>query len=411
MKVAIRFILALAFFTGFAFTVAAQELPAGTKVLAQTSTDVKFYPATIVKKSLDGYTVQFEDGSVQDVLQADMAFEQALDPAELKPDVKVAVFLYGEFYPGRIYEIGEDGNCTVAWESGGTDPATSENLHARMAPRTDPRPTPAVEAPVVASPAATAPKVSGSAAQPTPAAPAKPAPAAVSPAAPPPAAANNDDNPLAAILGMAGDRYLMTYSQVLPVKSATLTAKTELADITLDIPQDYIPVGLDFKVKNKSGKALTIDWSKCYVSSFAGVKRSIYHLDYQALEDLPATEKPSDVSAGAEQSFSLRPRDGLVTTFHPAEYDANGVLQPKWNEILNTMLFFGPDLPNALTFGTSQADKDKDLGLRRKNVVGKSFKVGIALISGGKPSVVEFTVRIEDLKFTHEANMLDSIGK
>ena len=172
-----------------------------------------------------------------------------------------------------------------------------------------------------------------------------------------------------------------------------------------------MPVGLDFKIKNKSGKALAIDWSKCYIGSFAGVKHAIYHVQHQALEDIPAVEKPSDVPAGAEQSFSMRSRDGIVTTFHPADYDENGTLQPKWNEILNNKMFYGPDLPNALTNGTSQADQAKDLDLMRKNVVGKSFKVGVALVSGGKTSVVEFTVRIDDLKKSHEANMLDSIGK
>ena len=122
-------------------------------------------------------------------------------------------------------------------------------------------------------------------------------------------------------------------------------------------------------------------------------------------------EKPSDVPAGTEQSFSMRSRDGIVTTFHPADYDENGTLQPKWNEILNNKMFYGPDLPNALTNGTSQADQTKDLDLMRKNVVGKSFKVGVALVSGGKTSVVEFTIRIDDLKKSHEANLLDSIGK
>ncbi len=40
-----------------------QDLPSGTTVLVQTNTDVKFYPATIVKKILDGYRVKFEDGT------------------------------------------------------------------------------------------------------------------------------------------------------------------------------------------------------------------------------------------------------------------------------------------------------------------------------------------------------------
>ena len=184
-----------------------------------------------------------------------------------------------------------------------------------------------------------------------------------------------------------------------------------LADITLDIPQDYVPVGLDFKIKNKSGKALSIDWSKCYITSFAGAKHGVYHVEQQALEDIPAVEKPSDVPVGTEQSFSARSRDGIVTVFHPAEYDAKGALQPKWNEILNNKMFYGPDLPNAMTHGTSQSDQAKDLDMMRKNVIGKSFKVGIALVSGGKTSIVEFTIRIDDLKKSHEANMLDDIGK
>ncbi|MCX7023324.1 MAG: hypothetical protein NT080_01735 [Spirochaetes bacterium] len=404
MKASVRLVFSLAVATGFSFAVAAQDLPAGAKVLAQTNTDVKFHPATVMKEALDGYTVKFEDGTVQDILQADMAFDETADPAKLKPDVKVAVNSFGNFYPGRIYEIGEDGNYTVAWESGGTDPVILEDLHIRMAPRTDPRPVPV--APAAAEPA---PNASATAAQPAPAS----APEVkAAPATPPPMAGSDEDSFLAAILGMAGDRFLMTHSQTAPVKSTTLAVKIELADITLDIPQDYVPVGLDFKTRNKPGKLLAIDWAKCYVTSFAGAKHAIYHMQYHALEDIPAVEKPSEVPAGAELSFSMRSRDGIVTTLHPAGYDANGILQPKWNEILGNRLFYGADLPNALTNSTSQGDQAKDLDSMCKNVIGRSFKIGIALMSGGgKTSVVEITVRIDDLRKTHEGNMLDTIGK
>ena len=410
MRSIVRLLLALAIAASFGITLAAQDLPAGTKVLAQSNTDTKFLSATVVKTALDGYTITFEDGRVQDVLQADMAYDQVADPAKLAVDVKVAANSYGDFFPGRIYEVGEDGTYMVAWESSGADPVTLENLHLRMAPRKDPRPTPPAVAATTEKPAATSP----AAKSPTPAAAAataaKPAKPDAKPAAPS-MAGSDDENPLMAILGMAGDRYLMTYSLTAPTKSPTLMAKTDLADITLDIPQDYVPVGLDFKIKNKSGKALAIDWSKCYISSFAGAKHGVYHVQQQALEDIPAVEKPSDVPAGTEQSFSARSRDGIVTVFHPAEYDAKGALQPKWNEILNNKMFYGPDLPNAMTHGTSQSDQAKDLDMMRKNVIGKSFKVGIALVSGGKTSIVEFTIHIDDLKKSHEANMLDDIGK
>jgi hypothetical protein len=271
-------LLSLAIAASFGTALAAQDLPAGAKVLAQPSTDTKFLPATVVKTVLDGYTLAFEDGREQDVLQADMAYEQVADPAKLAVDVKVAAFSYGDFFPGRIYEVGEDGTFTVAWESSGADPVTLEYLHIRMAPRKDPRPTPPAVAATAESPAAASP----AAQNPNPAAPAataaKPAKPAAKPAAQAPMAGSDEDNPLMAILGMAGDRFLMTYSLTAPTKSPTLAAKTDLADITLDIPQDYVPVGLDFKIKNRSGKPLAIDWSKCYIGSFAGVKHAIYHV-------------------------------------------------------------------------------------------------------------------------------------
>ncbi|MEI6874579.1 MAG: hypothetical protein WCL50_05545 [Spirochaetota bacterium] len=407
MRVIVRLLLCLALATGISAAMAAQDLAVGTKVLAQTNTDVNFHPATVVKKALDGYTVRFEDGTAQDVLQSDMAFSDPADPSKLAVDTKVAAFSYDLYSPGKINEIGEDNSYLVAWEGGGADPVTLENIHLRMAPRSDPRPKPVATTAPASAPASTDKPA---------AAPSAPKAAATPPskaATPPPKSGSDEDNPLMAILGMAGDRFLMTYSLTAPAKSSALVAKTDLADITLEIPQDYVPVGLDFKVKNKSGKALSIDWSKCYVTSFAGAKRAIYHVQYQSLEEMPTVEKPTAVPAGEEQSFSMRSRESqsIVTTFHAAEYDKNGVLQPKWNEILNNKLFFGADLPNSLTNGTSAADQAKDLELMKKNVVGKSFKVGAALVSAGKTTVVEFAVRIDDLQKSHEANLLDSIGK
>ena len=90
MMVIARLPLVVALVASFGITLAAQDLPAGTKVLAQSNTDTKFFPATVVKTVLDGYTIAFEDGRVQDVLQADMAYDQVADPAKLAVDVKVA---------------------------------------------------------------------------------------------------------------------------------------------------------------------------------------------------------------------------------------------------------------------------------------------------------------------------------
>jgi len=391
---------------------ATPELAAGTQVLAQTGRDVKFHPATVVKRALDGYTVKFEDGSVEDVLQADLAFDQPPDPARLTVDTKVAAAQFGEFYPGRIFEFGE-GSYVVAWDSGGTDPIPLEDLRIRMEARSDPRPkSPAPLPPPAAPPAAP------SAAP--PANPAAPGPQAATPASPPPSAAalpglppmggGGEDNPLGAILGMAGDKFLMKFSLVAPSKSESLVAKGELADITLVIPPDYVPVGLDFKIRNKSGKLLAVDWSKCYVTSFTGARHAVMHDDYGTLENIPAVEKPSEVPAGAELTFSLFSRDGIVSTFHAAHWEGSKWIE-KYNEILNYMLFYGSDLPAPLIHGTSEADQAKDLESMRKNVVGKSFRVGIALTQGGKVSVVEFTVRIDGLDKGHDANVLDSIGK
>lgn len=377
-------------------------------MLAQTANDAKFLQATVVKRVLDGYRVRYEDGSEQDVLQADMAFDQPPDPAKLTLNALVAAASFGDFYPGRIFEIA-DGSYVVAWESSGADPVALEDIRLRMVPRKDPRPSPPPP-PVVAATPGTAADTKPAGTPPPPAPASAQAPGGKSASAPPPPPmAGAEDNPLLAILGMAGDRFLMKYTLTAPTKSDVIAAKTALADISLEIPQDYVPVGLDFKIKNKSGKAFTIDWAKCHITSFAGKKHPVYHGDFDALEDIPAVEKPTELAAGAEESFSMPSRDGIVTTFHPAHWEGAAWIE-KWTEILNNKLFYGDDLPNALSNGTSAADQAKDLELLRKNVIGKSFKVGIALVQGGTPTVVEFSVRIDDLQKSHEANMLDSIG-
>jgi len=334
-----------------------------------------------------------------------MAFDQAPEAEQLKLELKVAANSFGDFYPGRIYEITDDG-IIVAWDSSGVDTVALAAIRIRMNPRHDPRPTPPPPPPSPAASSAPAPTngenppvqaATPSARPASPAAAARPAP---------------DDDMSAAlggILGSVGDKYPMKYSLQAPSKSEVLQVKNELADISLIIPPDYIPTGVDFKIINKSGRPLTIDWSKSYLTSFAGVRRGIIHNNYYSMEQIPAVETPVVLPAGGNGTFSLIPRDGITWVVRPAHWEDSKWIE-KYSEILNMSLFFGPDLPNALSDGYTEADKARDLELRKRNVVGKSFKVGIALVSAGKPSVVEFTVRIDSLDKAHEASFLDSIG-
>ena len=356
---------------------AEDNLPVGTPVWVPVS-HVEWGHGIVKARTPSGYSVQLDSGDSQNIDQEDIALDAVPQVKDLTGTARVIAKLSYGWFAGKITHIDGD-TFTILFEDASTDEKTLDDLRLRLPPR------PVVAAPVIAAPAAAA-AVTATGTNSKTAAPAAGAPASTDKTA----AAVLAETPgglLAGIFAEARNKYTWVFSLKSPIVSKTLkyADKTvELEFIPMDEKQVVGPYTWSFWITNKTSAPISIDWEKSFVTSLSGKQRAVYHGDMKSIGSGPQAR--TTMEPGAKIGDAVTPKEGVILHHNNAHFDANGEWVKAWDQIDGYQMFFGDDFRNADEYA-----QVKTL------VVGKEFKLSLALVVAGAPKQYQFVYKIDDI--------------